>query len=164
MFPLISLFYLDLKFYHSRGIDTLSFAVGPNHVLFPATAMDQMVRVLEAVQTTSDDHQQQPIDSLIFHHFSVGGFLFGQMLRLFETNPQLADQIKPLIKAQIFDSPPDFQNIAKGVSHSVGLGPPVSTMVEVFLRGYLKITENTAGVQHRAASEAFHENPVIHSF
>ena len=24
-----------LSFYHKRGIDTLSFAVGPNHVLFP---------------------------------------------------------------------------------------------------------------------------------
>mmetsp|Transcript_9660 Transcript_9660/g.9446 ORF Transcript_9660/g.9446 Transcript_9660/m.9446 type:complete len:309 (-) Transcript_9660:47-973(-) len=146
-----------LTFYHSRGIDTLSFAVGPNHVLFPATAMEQMERVLKAVQNSSED-SQRPIDSLIFHHFSVGGFLFGQMLRLFETNPQIAHQIKPLIKAQIFDSPPDFQNIAKGVSHSVGLGPPVSSIVELFLRGYLKVTENTAGVQHRAASKALHEN------
>ena len=31
-----------------------------------------------------------------------------------------------MIKGQVFDSPPDFRGIAKGVSRSMGVGPPFS--------------------------------------
>ena len=34
-----------LSFYHKHGIDTLSFAVGPKHILFPEKAMHQMQMV-----------------------------------------------------------------------------------------------------------------------
>ena len=34
-----------LSFYHKRGFDTLSFAVGPKHILFPQQAMQQMQMV-----------------------------------------------------------------------------------------------------------------------
>ena len=32
-----------LEFYHKNNIDTLSFAVGPHHIMFPAKAEEQMV-------------------------------------------------------------------------------------------------------------------------
>jgi hypothetical protein len=34
-----------MQFYHKRGIDTLSFAVGPKHILFPQNATKQMQQV-----------------------------------------------------------------------------------------------------------------------
>ena len=34
-----------LEFYHKNNIDTLSFAVGPHHILFPSKAEEQMVRI-----------------------------------------------------------------------------------------------------------------------
>jgi hypothetical protein len=34
-----------MQFYHKRGVDTLSFAVGPKHILFPQHATDQMQEV-----------------------------------------------------------------------------------------------------------------------
>ena len=72
--------YLDL--WSERGSDTLSFAVGPQHVLFPALAQRHMEGIASQVRAELDDGDgDRPV---IFHHFSVGGFLFGQMLRTLE--------------------------------------------------------------------------------
>jgi hypothetical protein len=50
--------------------------------------------------------------SIIFHHFSVGGFLYGQALLAMKTNTEIGG-VKQLIKAQVFDSPPDYPNIPR---------------------------------------------------
>lgn len=46
-----------LSFYHDKGIDTLSFAVGPNHVLFPNEAKKQMNSVLRAAHVHDEKNQ-----------------------------------------------------------------------------------------------------------
>jgi hypothetical protein len=68
--------------------------------------------------------------------------------------------VRKKIGAQIFDSPPDFSSIATGLSKSMGIGGIGEKAVELAALTYLKATENTVGVQHRAASEAFHNNDV----
>ena len=94
---------------------------------------------------------------LLFHHFSVGGFLYGQALQAMSRIPALSG-IKDSIRAQIFDSPPDYMNIPTGISKSMGIGGPVEVIIEKLARLYLRLTENSAGVIHKAASHAFHEN------
>lgn len=152
-----------LSFYHERGIDTLSFAIGPFHILDPNQAYAQMEMVLDAafLSKYSNDAPKESDsipDSIIFHHFSVGGFLYGQALRVLLEQPDRFANSQKKIVAQIFDSPPDFTGIAAGVSKSMGIGPPWETIIEKMLRGYLKLTTNTSGVGHRASSKAFHEN------
>lgn len=163
-----------LEFYHSQGIDTLSFAVGPHHIILPENGEKQMRKVLEfckartmpatsSIEASSSARDPRLItNSLVFHHFSVGGYLFGQMLRQWDS--EFHGHLKPspgLIKAQIFDSPPDFTGIARGVSRSMGVGAPFNKAIETLLNLYLAITSNTTvGRGHRAASAAFHENPV----
>jgi hypothetical protein len=101
------------------------------------------------------------VTTLIFHHFSVGGFLYGQMLRLLAEDPTLLP-LKNAIKAQIFDSPPDIRSIARGISRGIGVEPPVSTAVEYIMKGYLAATKNTSvGEAHRASSSAFHSNLLV---
>lgn len=157
-----------LSFYHERNIDTISFAVGPNHVLFPAKAMEQMEAVLSTVAEAhnhaddSDQSDKKKINkpsSILFHHFSVGGFLYGQAIIAMQKHAHL-NNFHSSIKAQIFDSPPDYQNIPKGISRSMGIGGVVEKVIEKVARGYLKVTENSAGVMHRASSHAFHENSI----
>jgi len=155
-----------LNFYHERNIDTISFAVGPNHVLFPEKAMQQMEAVLNCV---ADAHKQQEDagpkatigqpSAILFHHFSVGGFLYGQAIQAMQAHSHL-NSFPTTIKAQIFDSPPDYQNIPKGISRSMGIGGIVEKVIEKFAEAYLKITYDSAGVMHRASSHAFHENKI----
>lgn len=151
-----------LSFYHQHGYDTLSFAVGPKHVLFPDDAMSFMNSVITTALEVSNEHikagnADKPLD-VVFHSFSMGGYLFGQSLRCMAQNPDKFSTFPSLIKAQVFDSPPDRQSIAIGISKSVGVGKPVEKMVEGMANMYLKATENTSGREHKAASEAFHSN------
>ena len=142
------------SYYHAKGIDTLSFAVGPGHVLFPKTSLEHMKKVVnEAISLKPTD--------IIFHHFSVGGFLFGQMLRYLQQNSEQNEFIRKRVRAQVYDSPPDFNGIADGVSASIGLNNPVIRIsVKTIMISYLTITSQSAGVEHRASSNAFHNNDI----
>lgn len=147
-----------LEFYHKRNIDTIYFSVGPHHVLFPQKGLDQMNAILKTI--SSENPLPKVPSKVIFHHFSVGGFLFGQMIMNMQKNKELEQKIIPNIKAQIFDSPPDFKNISKGVSRSMGIGGIMETLVERSVRLYLSVTHNTSGVLHRESSAAFHGNSI----
>ena len=150
------------RFYHGRGYDTLSFAVGPRMVLQPTRAQKQMDEILQLAYLHEHYKEQSIIHEpscLLFHHFSVGGFLYGQALQAISRIPELSG-IKDSIRAQIFDSPPDYMNIPTGISKSIGIEGPIEVMIEKMARFYLKVTENSAGVIHRAASHAFHENDI----
>ena len=122
-----------------------------------------MERVLDAASTnylTNDETVKVVPDVLLFHHFSVGGFLYGQALRAMADQPERYGEIRSKIRAQIFDSPPDFLGIPAGVSRSMGIGSPFQEIIEFSIRTYLKLNENTSGVGHRASSAAFHGNDV----
>lgn len=79
-----------------------------------------------------------PID-IVFHSFSMGGYLYGQSLRCIAANTDKYGCIPSRIKAQIFDSPPDRGSIAVGISKSVGMGRLVEMMVEAVAELYLKV-------------------------
>lgn len=141
-----------LKFYHEKNFSTLSFAVGPHHVLFPNKAMSQMEQVVQNVSENNRD--------VTFHHFSVGGFLYGQLLQVLKSDKFKGENLERKIRGQIFDSPPDFMNISKGIARSMGMGGVVEALVERIARTYLALTYNTSGVLHRQSSAAFHGNKV----
>eukprot|EP00797_Seminavis_robusta_P022279 Sro353_g124510.2 (223) ;mRNA; r:38213-38881 len=143
------------SFYSDRGYDVLSFAVGPQHVLKPQTSLDFMEAVLD--ETLNNDP-----DKVVTHYFSVGGYLMGQQLRLLNDPERQQDKEKyhQLVKAQIYDSPPDVQGIAKGIGKSMAMGKFVATTVEGLVNSYLWAVRDTAGKHHRASSDHFHENHV----
>lgn len=72
--------------------------------------------------------------------------------------PEQYEVVRTNIKAQIFDSPPDYNSIALGISKSMGLSGILEKGVEKSANLVLHLTQDTIGKQHRAASEAFHEN------
>lgn len=148
-----------LSLWHERGADTLSFAVGPMHVLFPSRGMAVMDAVTMAVRDDIERAGKRPI---IFHHMSVGGYLFGQWLRTLERDGRSSanDPLLQSVTAQIFDSPPDVNGIANGAARSMGVGGIREVVFTQALRLYLALTRDTAGVHHRAASDAFHANSV----
>lgn len=161
-----------LSFYHEHNIDTISFAVGPHHVLFPSQAEKHMEVVLKLVydinrinnsssnnKSIEDKVIVHPTNCLLFHHFSVGGFLYGQALLAMKSNPNL-NGIHNIIKGQIFDSPPDYSNISIGISKSIGITGITEKIVEYCARSYLKLTEDSTGRMHKASSNAFHENNI----
>ena len=146
------------KFYSDRGYDVLYYAVGPQHVLQPHTAMQLMKEVVKI--SVHGFHPDRVPTKVVTHCFSVGGYLTGQMLRLLNQAEHAGDRKKfhAVVKAQVYDSPPDFRSIAKGIGASLGMGGLVAGAVEGIVKLYLKASAKTAGVEHLASSAHFHEN------
>ena len=145
-----------LRWYHERGIDTLSFSVGPGHVLQPDTALEHMRRVLDATL-------EAKAPQVVMHFFSVGGFLCGQGLRVVARNREKYFPLEEKIIAQIYDSPPDFRGIPAGISshmypENTLASNTLRNVVKSGLNGFLSATKNGIGVEHRASSKAFHDN------
>ena len=141
------------EFYHKHGFDVISFAVGPAHVLRPKSALELMGKVVDL--STAD------YSKVVFHHFSVGGYLFGQMLRVLESRGQQGANtfLTKLVRAQVFDSPPDIAGVPAGLAASMGIkNAAVSKLIELTVKGYLAATASTSGVEHAAASQSFHNN------
>lgn len=146
-----------LKFYHEKNFDALYFAVGPKHVLSPDSAMEHMEFVLSSVADNKGEIGDP--SKIVFHHFSMGGYLYGQALIAMQNNPEKFNKVKNKICAQIFDSPPDFNSIATGLSASIGINSvPIKKAVAMAANAYLAATADNVGVKHRAASAAFHGN------
>lgn len=157
-------------FYKERGYDVLSYACSPQHVLQPKTSMDLMERVLEETlrpttranddSTVNSNSIVAPPTKIVTHCFSVGGYLTGQMLRILSDPSRSEDKAKfhQLVKAQIYDSPPDFNGIAKGIGKSMEMGDLVADQVERVVNFYLWAVKDYAGKDHRASSAHFHDN------
>jgi hypothetical protein len=155
-------------FYHSHGMDTLTLCVGPRHVLYPEEAMKAVRSMMDKVIEISIDASRteaaqagssgRPERSVVFHSFSMGGFLFGQALRAMQEAPQRYGVMPHLIRAQVFDSPPDFDGISTGISKSLGLPRFLESGARKIADMYLSATAETSGAHHRAASAAFHQN------
>ena len=149
--------YLD--YYHQNGIDTLQFSVGTSHVFNPREGMLHMEYIL---QTTLDLQPQ----NIVFHHFSIGGFLYGQMLRIFKSSPNNQyDEVIPKIKGQIFDSPPDMHSIPEGLAAHFfpSKSHPLHFLVKICVEMYMKLTAESNGREWKASSEIFHANFLTHA-
>ena len=68
--------------------------VGPQHVLRPKTAMTIMKNVVDKAL------ELKPTD-VVFHHFSVGGYLFGQMLRTLQREDMVSLRSKKLFLTSV---------------------------------------------------------------
>jgi len=139
-----------IRYYNDKGMDAISLAVGPAHILFPHKAQEQMEQVMSEVLKKSPS-------KVIIHQFSMGGYLYSQLLRVMARKPEEYKVFGDKIAAQIFDSPPDVHGIAYGISR--GFKPAfVQDIVKGGLDLVLKLMENGIGVEHRAASKQMHEN------
>ncbi len=110
-----------VNFYNKQGVDAITFSVGPQHVLKPHLATEQMQRILDALQrgTTvgiDKNGHKSVVDTVSFHHFSVGGYLYAQMLKIMEADRSTYQGLMDKIGAQVFDSPPDVIGISAGIS------------------------------------------------
>ena len=105
-----------VNYYAGHGMDVLTIAVSPKHILIPDQGLKQMEDVISAATDLNPKN-------VIFHQFSTGGYLYGQLLRAISGEKSASGKSKEhykqfhnAIKGQIFDSPPDMRGIAYGIS------------------------------------------------
>tara|TARA_B110000208_G_scaffold157029_1_gene190586 strand:+ start:49 stop:987 length:939 start_codon:yes stop_codon:yes gene_type:complete len=145
-------------FYSERGYDVVTFAAGPFDVLMPSRGDRLMRHVMETVDKMSAAQADIPPRPVVFHGFSVSGYLYGLALLAIDAEPMKFGRFASSVKVQAFDSPPDFENIALGVGRSMGFQGILSLWVTRALDLYLLLTRYGAGKQYRASSKALHDN------
>jgi hypothetical protein len=142
------------EFYHDRGCDTLTFAAGPLEVLMPSRGEKLMRHVMHTVVESMKDGDR----AVVFHGFSVAGYLYGLGLIEQHRTPKRWERFTRNVRLQAFDSPPDFENIALGVGASMGFRGVLSLYATRLLDLYLFLTRHGAGKKYRASSAALHDN------
>eukprot|EP00128_Syssomonas_multiformis_P007022 Colp12_sorted_trinity150504_noHs@8292 len=144
------------ELYHAKGVDTLFCNPGPKHVLFPSVAKGLAKNALDTL--CLPDFKER---SLIFHGFSVGGYLYATVVETMATQAKEYGHVSARVKGQVLDSPVDYHEVAPGMAKVLSNGNPVGQKVlHGIFASYLKATYPLTGKKHVYISNFFGESPL----
>lgn len=139
------------EIYLSKGFDVLIVNMPPMDLLFPVTGSQVIAKnVLDFLKKNSQ------YENLLVHGFSVGAYLFGEILVKAKENPEEYQPIMDRFKGLIFDSAVDFEGLPKGFPRAVTTNPILSRMLEWYTNTHLKLMHDTATKHYLKSSQNFH--------
>ncbi|UYV61693.1 hypothetical protein LAZ67_1005935 [Cordylochernes scorpioides] len=122
-------------------------------LLLPRSGSQVVARkVLEYLNTTKD------YDKIIIHTFSVGAYLFGELLLQMQSSQDIYATARNKIKGLVMDSSVDVVGLPYGLSRSLSSNPAVIKAVESYATAHLTLFHGLATKHYYAASKAFHDN------
>jgi hypothetical protein len=139
-------------FYLGKGFDVLHIKIEPMQLLWPETAQTVIQQVVDFV----DSRKEQP---LLVHGFSVGGYLYGETLVKFHSDPRMRKEIGYRLVGQQFDSPVDYEGVPAGFSKAVTPVPVLQKTLEGSIHAYLRMFPKKVMQHYHRSSAMFHENP-----
>lgn len=142
--------------YLSKGFDVLSVQVQPQQVLWPVAAQHKITTLLKTLQDSS--LSTRPI---VIHGFSVGGYLYGEMLVKLQKECDRYKKISERIVGQVFDSPVDFEGVSCGFATVLVKNPVLRILLRKSIESYLKLMQNSVTKHYMISSTAFHDNHLL---
>ncbi|XP_072047782.1 transmembrane protein 53-like isoform X2 [Amphiura filiformis] len=143
------------RFYLDQGCDVLTIKIKPMQILLPKSGSQVLAKnVVQFLQ-----HTEQQDKPLLVHTFSVGGYVYSEILQSM-LDAEKEKEITSRIIGQIFDSPVDLDNIPIGMSKVLLKNQTMQTGLRKSLEMYQNLTFNIAGQHHLRCSRLFHHNPV----
>lgn len=140
--------------YNRHGADVITVKPNVAEVLRPKKAEELALKILDTLQSSSNQHKP-----ILIHGFSVGGYFYGQTLHKIVTEPKYAS-VKDRIIGQIFDSPVDIDNIPYGVSNAATDNRLLKNTLKFSIDSYLNLTRKYTMDKFLARSKLFFNNPV----
>ena len=89
----------------------LHIKIEPLQLLWPPRAQKVITQIKPRRSGSAEPRHKQPI---LIHGFSVGGYLYGETLVKFASDPARFGDMSSRVKGQIFDSPVDLGGGAQG--------------------------------------------------
>lgn len=136
------------QFYLSRGFDVLNVKT---------SALDLLLPTVGAKKISQDFLRflmEKQYSDVLLHGFSVGGFMFGQiLLDIDHQSEQTRQKLLHSIRGLVFDSLVPFEGIAIGVSRSISQNPVLAKALEYLLRAYLVVGDRIATKYYLEASD-----------
>ncbi|XP_041365389.1 transmembrane protein 53-A-like [Gigantopelta aegis] len=139
--------------YISKGFDVLSISVHPTQVLRPTSAQRVVTNVLDLVKDGSLERKP-----LLVHGFSVGGYVYGEMLIKLQQEADKYGTIRDRLVGQVFDSPVDFEGVPNGFANILASNKLTQAAIKSTLELYMRVFEKTITKHYLQSSGAFHEN------
>jgi hypothetical protein len=139
--------------YHSKGFDVISLQMKPSQVLIPQRAQSTVESLLNVLQDPS--LARKP---LMVHGFSVGGYMYGELLVKLEQNREQYKDIRSRLVGQVFDSPVDFEGVAPGFASVLVENKLAQKIIRITLESYLSMFKSSVTRHYLKSSASFHKN------
>lgn len=139
--------------YLSKGFDVLNIKMLPSQVLWPKNAQPVTQNILDFLE--NDRCKDRPI---LVHGFSVGGYLYGELLVKLQLMPERYAHVRSRMIGQIFDSPVDVEGIPTGFSQILTKNRLLQSILFSSITLYMKLFKEQATKYFMRSSAAFHEN------
>lgn len=144
------------RLYLKLGFDVLTVSISPWQLLWPVKGSQLVAKdLLSFLETNSE------LRPLLIHGFSVGGYVWGELLSHAERDRERYSAVMQRISGHIWDSAADMQDIEVGLPRAVFLK---NMVLQRALRSYVKYHMRTfydAATQHYIrSSQMFHSSMV----
>lgn len=139
--------------YASKGFDVLQIRVKPSQVLWPMKAQAYIEKIFNVLE--QEDCRNKPI---LIHGFSVGGYLYGEMLVKMDMEPDRYANLRHRIMGQVFDSPVDKNQVAYGMAQNLVKHHLLQLLMYPLLEQYLNIFRSSVSDHFMRAQNAFLQN------
>merc|ERR1711988_1548197 len=101
-------------YYMGKSMDVLQVRIDPAQLMWPTKAQGIINDIYSFVQDPA--YCKRP---MVVHGFSVGAYLYGELLNIMHKNAEEGLSVARRLKGQILDSPADYTNIPLGVGRAV---------------------------------------------
>ncbi|KAH9491856.1 hypothetical protein Btru_029901 [Bulinus truncatus] len=139
--------------YHSKGFDVLSLKMKPSQVLLPKQAQRTTEELLSILQ--DGELKDKP---LMVHGFSVGGYMYGELLVKLNQDLDKYNSVKKRLVGQIFDSPVDYEGVPSGFSTILVKNKVGQKILKFSIESYMSIFKDSVTSHYIRSSDAFHRN------
>ncbi|KAK6636964.1 hypothetical protein RUM43_010630 [Polyplax serrata] len=101
----VALLQRIIEFYGEKGFDIVTVNLTPEQLMYPCVSGGAMTVVTNLLQYLNETHKHRPY---IFHGFSIGAYLYGEILAQFSDQFELYRGLTNNVKGCLWDSPVDI--------------------------------------------------------
>lgn len=143
------------QFYLDRGFDVLNVKTSPRDLLFPTIGAKKISKDFIRFMA------EKQYSNVVVHGFSVGGYMFGEvLLELEKMDAKVKQNFIDSIHGVIFDSMCPLEGLYVGVARSMTNSELGSKLLANVLKFYLFLTHNFATKHYIASSKKVWEDPL----
>lgn len=146
--------YVEL--YTKQGFDVIVVTITPWQLLWPVNGSRLIAADLLEFLTRNQNYQQ-----IVLHGFSVGGYMWGEVCDLVQSDHKKYNNVIDRIVGQVWDSAADVTELSIGVPRAVfPKNEMLQTMLQKYMEYHLKTFYKQSTQYYIRSSQLFHSNLV----
>lgn len=144
------------NFYLDQGFDVLHVSCSPWQLLWPVTGG----RVIAKDILTFMGNNQQ-YGPTVLHGFSVGAYVWGQLLVQMSEDPEKHQYMHNMMIGQIWDSVVDVEGCTQGIGNAVFPHNPIPrTILEAYVKFHVNTFQESVMQHYLQTSVLFHNSEI----